>query len=185
MSDANLSPELPIIFRKMFSTDSDGDVRILGELLADNYSAIYIDNTLIKAQNLSQFNTNFINTTPIDTIISLSSGNHSIDLHLRNAAGGSNNPTGVRLSAVLLSCNSTLSSGDCSSTPIIANAGVDKSICIGESVQIGTPALTGYSYSWSEVGGSNISTGQARITVSPTATTSYYIAATINSATRL
>ncbi|MDY7094410.1 MAG: M36 family metallopeptidase [Acidobacteriota bacterium] len=60
----------------------------------------------------------------------------------------------------------------CSPQPI-ADAGPDQLICQGDSVQIGTPAQTGNSYSWSPGGQTS-----AQITVSPAATTSYTVTAT-------
>ncbi|MDY7094411.1 MAG: S8 family serine peptidase [Acidobacteriota bacterium] len=59
----------------------------------------------------------------------------------------------------------------CSPAPI-ANAGPDQQICQGDSVQIGTAAQSGHSYSWSPGGQSS-----AQITVSPAATTTYTVTA--------
>ncbi len=55
----------------------------------------------------------------------------------------------------------------------VADAGPDQTINEGNSVQIGTPALAGHSYSWSPGGATS-----AQITVSPTVTTSYTVTAT-------
>ena len=54
-----------------------------------------------------------------------------------------------------------------------ANAGPDQSISEGSSVQIGTPAQAGHTYSWSPGGATS-----AQITVSPTSTTIYTVTAT-------
>jgi extracellular elastinolytic metalloproteinase len=60
----------------------------------------------------------------------------------------------------------------CSPNPT-ANAGPDQSICAGDSVTIGTPALPNTTYSWSPGGQTT-----AQITVSPATTTVFTVTAT-------
>jgi extracellular elastinolytic metalloproteinase len=55
----------------------------------------------------------------------------------------------------------------------VANAGPDKNICEGDSTTIGTPALSGHSYSWSPGGATT-----AQVVVSPSSTTTYTVTAT-------
>ncbi len=55
----------------------------------------------------------------------------------------------------------------------VADAGPDQTICSGESVQIGTAAQAGTTYSWSPGGATS-----AQITVSPASTTVYTVTAT-------
>lgn len=57
-----------------------------------------------------------------------------------------------------------------------ANAGTDKSICTGSSVQIGATATTGVTYSWIS-SPSGFTSTSANPTVSPTATTTYIVEA--------
>lgn len=65
-----------------------------------------------------------------------------------------------------------LDSSACSPAAV-ANAGADRTICAGDSTQIGTAAQAGHSYSWSPGGGSS-----AQLTVSPSSTTTYTVTAT-------
>ncbi|MFN0201570.1 MAG: T9SS type A sorting domain-containing protein [Bacteroidia bacterium] len=76
--------------------------------------------------------------------------------------------------------------GGCSSTDVMivtvnaspaANAGPDKMICIGNSVQIGATAVTGVSYSWSPATGLS-SASASNPTASPTTTTTYTLTTT-------
>jgi extracellular elastinolytic metalloproteinase len=63
---------------------------------------------------------------------------------------------------------------ECQCTPQpVANAGPDQTICAGQSVTLGTPALPNTTYSWSPGGQTT-----AQITVSPTATTTFTVTAT-------
>jgi gliding motility-associated-like protein len=64
---------------------------------------------------------------------------------------------------------------------VIANAGPDQTSCNGDSVQIGTPAIPGNTYSWSPATGLS-STTVAQPTAHPSATTSYTLTVT-NTAT--
>lgn len=57
----------------------------------------------------------------------------------------------------------------------IADAGSDVSICAGQSVSLGTPAVAGRSYHWRSVP-SGFSAAKAQITVAPKITTTYYLA---------
>jgi hypothetical protein len=63
-------------------------------------------------------------------------------------------------------------SGGCTPTAV-ADAGPDQTIAPGDSATIGTPALSGHSYSWSPGGETT-----AQITVTPSATTTYTVTAT-------
>ncbi len=63
----------------------------------------------------------------------------------------------------------------------VANAGANQAACSGDSVQIGTPAVAGNTYSWSPVAGLSSST-VAQPMASPAATTSYTLTVT-NTAT--
>ena len=63
-------------------------------------------------------------------------------------------------------------SGGCTPSAV-ANAGPDQTISSGQSVTIGTPGLSGHTYSWSPGGATT-----AQITVSPTVTTTYTVTAT-------
>ena len=60
----------------------------------------------------------------------------------------------------------------CSPQPI-ADAGPDSTICLGDSVTLGTPAQPGNTYSWSPGGQTT-----AQITVSPSSNTTYTVTAT-------
>jgi hypothetical protein len=64
----------------------------------------------------------------------------------------------------------------------IANAGPNKSICNSDSVQIGTPAISGLSYSWSPAIGLNYDT-IAQPTAKPTITTTYTLTVTSSTCT--
>jgi hypothetical protein len=55
----------------------------------------------------------------------------------------------------------------------VADAGPDRSICLGDSTTVGTPAQAGHSYSWSPTGATT-----AQVNVSPSSTTSYTVTAT-------
>jgi hypothetical protein len=57
----------------------------------------------------------------------------------------------------------------------VAHAGNDTLVCTGSSIQIGTPALAGNTYSWISSPGT-FTSSQAMPTVSPATTTSYYLA---------
>lgn len=61
---------------------------------------------------------------------------------------------------------------DCMPQPV-ADAGPDRTICLGEETTLGTPALAGHTYSWSPGGATT-----AQVTVSPAATTPYTVTAT-------
>src|SRR6185436_19566661 len=58
-----------------------------------------------------------------------------------------------------------------------ANAGSDQAICSGNSVTIGTTALSGYTYSWSPTTGLN-DPNLAQPTATPTSTTTYTLTMT-------
>jgi len=84
----------------------------------------------------------------------------------------------------------TTSNGSCSTIDSVkvtvnpaptANAGLDKTICNGVGVTIGTAAVTGNTYSWSPATGLNSATA-ATPTATPTATTTYTLTVT-NTAT--
>ncbi|MCB1055201.1 MAG: M36 family metallopeptidase [Acidobacteria bacterium] len=63
---------------------------------------------------------------------------------------------------------------ECQCTPFpVADAGPDQLICLGDSVQVGTPAQPNNTYSWSPGGQTT-----AQITVAPTTTTVYTVTAT-------
>jgi hypothetical protein len=55
----------------------------------------------------------------------------------------------------------------------VADAGDDRSICLGDSAQLGAPAVPGQSYLWAPGGETT-----AQITVSPASTTTYTLTAT-------
>jgi hypothetical protein len=79
-------------------------------------------------------------------------------------------------------CNipKTLSTASCTSTvtaAITANAGPDKTICAGTSVQIGSAAVAGVTYRWSPTTGLSNST-VANPFASPSTTTVYTVTAT-------
>ncbi len=60
----------------------------------------------------------------------------------------------------------------CSPQPV-ADAGPDRTICLGESTTVGTPAQSGHTYGWSQGGATT-----AQITVGPSVTTTYTVTAT-------
>ena len=62
--------------------------------------------------------------------------------------------------------------------PAVADAGAGATICAGDTVQIGTPAIPGQTYLWSPGGATT-----AQIDVSPLVTTVYTVTATNNCAT--
>jgi len=77
----------------------------------------------------------------------------------------------------------TVSNGGCTNTDTIkvtinplpvANAGVDKTVCKGDSANIGTPAIFGSTYSWSPIAGLSSST-MAQPNASPSVTTIYIL----------
>ena len=82
---------------------------------------------------------------------------------------------GVPIDLVIADLGSSLPAcaiDSCSPQPI-ANAGADRSICLGSSTTLGTSAQSGHSYSWSPGGATT-----AQVLVSPTATTTYTLTAT-------
>jgi len=81
------------------------------------------------------------------------------------STGGSNSTTATNGFSVPPEC-------ECSPQPI-ADAGPDQSICLGESVTLGTPAQPDHTYSWSPGGQTT-----AQITVSPSTTTTFTVTAT-------
>ncbi len=169
----NLSPELPVVFQRNFSTSTNGSIRIIGELLADNYSELYLNTTLIKAQNTAQYSTNFLNPTPIDTVLSVNAGVHSLKINLRNSSNA--DPLGVRFSGLLISCNTNIIDDNCYAAPPTVSAGPDQEICLGDSVLIGSPGIPETTYSWAILNGATFSTGNSQIKVAPTATTTYVL----------
>lgn len=56
----------------------------------------------------------------------------------------------------------------------VADGGTDKSICIGSTAQIGTPAIAGNTYSWTSNPAGFIS-ADAEAVVNPSVTTTYYL----------
>jgi gliding motility-associated-like protein len=62
-------------------------------------------------------------------------------------------------------------------TTPVNNAGIDQTICNGDSVLIGTPAIAGNTYSWSPTTGLSSSTA-AQPFASPTVTTTYILTVT-------
>lgn len=64
----------------------------------------------------------------------------------------------------------------CASLPL-ANAGVDKSVCFGSSVQIGSASVPNYIYSWSPATGLN-NTNISNPSASPTTNTTYILTVT-------
>ncbi|MFN8358392.1 MAG: PKD domain-containing protein [Candidatus Kapaibacterium sp.] len=90
------------------------------------------------------------------------------------------NPTSTTKYMVLVSSGTCIDSAFVTVTilpPPNANAGEDKSICIGESVEIGTPAEPGNSYSWSPTTGLTSPTTSQTI-ASPATTTTYTLQVT-------
>ncbi|MCH9647670.1 MAG: M36 family metallopeptidase [Deltaproteobacteria bacterium] len=82
-----------------------------------------------------------------------------------SGGAGSSNPTnGFQIPDVCL-CKE-------GETIPVADAGSNESVCLGDSVLIGTPALPGHTYLWSPGGETT-----AQITVSPTDTTEYTVTA--------
>ena len=88
----------------------------------------------------------------------------------------------VRVTDANLNCTSTSAPVTITVNPLpTANAGADKNVCLGASVQIGVAALAGNTYSWSPATAlSNVSI--ANPMASPTATTTYTLTVT-NTAT--
>ena len=89
-------------------------------------------------------------------------------------------PTSTTKYKVLVSSGTCIDSNFVTVTilpPPNANAGEDKSICIGESTQIGTPAEAGNSYSWSPSTGLSSPTA-SQTTASPATTTTYTLTVT-------
>jgi len=80
-----------------------------------------------------------------------------------SGGSGSTNPTNGF--AVPASCQC--------SPQAIADAGADRTICLGDSTTLGTPAQSGHSYSWSPGGQTT-----AQINVSPSTQTTYTLTAT-------
>ncbi len=80
-------------------------------------------------------------------------------------SGGPNSTTPTNGFAVPPTCL-------CNPQPL-ANAGPDQTVCVGNSVTIGTPALPNTTYLWSPGGATT-----AQITVSPTENTTYTVTAT-------
>lgn len=66
----------------------------------------------------------------------------------------------------------------------LAITGGDKSICEGQSIVIGTNAISGHSYSWSSVP-SGFSSTLANPTVSPVVNTTYYLSESIGSCSKI
>jgi hypothetical protein len=62
-----------------------------------------------------------------------------------------------------------------------ANAGIDTTICSGKTIQIGTPALSGHTYSWTS-NPSGFTSSVASPVVAPAAATSYYLVVSNGSA---
>lgn len=89
-------------------------------------------------------------------------------------SGGDPN-RGVPIDLVINDLGSTLpacSIDTCEPQPV-ADAGPDRSICLGDSTTIGTPAQPDHTYSWSPTGATT-----AEVTVSPSSTTTYTVTAT-------
>ena len=80
-------------------------------------------------------------------------------------SGGSNSTTPTNGFQIPVECQ-------CQPAPV-ADAGPAQSICLGETVTLGTAAVPGHTYSWSPGGETT-----AQITVSPTSTTGYTLTAT-------
>lgn len=178
----NLTPELPVVFQRSFSISNNGNLRIIGELLADNYAELYLDNILIKAQSAAQYTTNFLNPMPIDTILSINAGVHNLKINLRNSSN--TDPLGVRFSGLLTSCNTSILDDNCYAAPPTVSAGPDQVICMGDSVLIGTPGDAATSYSWAILNGATFSTGHSQIKVAPAATTTYVLTGTNSGGTQ-
>jgi hypothetical protein len=91
-----------------------------------------------------------------------------------NLANGTPNACRIwdALSRHGIACGSRPDCSGCSPVPV-ADAGPDRLIAPGGSVQIGTPALAGHSYLWTP-GGYTV----AQPTVSPASTTTYSVTAT-------
>lgn len=178
----NLTPELPVVFQRSFSISNNGNLRIIGELLADNYAELYLDNILIKAQSAAQYTTNFLNPMPIDTILSINAGVHNLKINLRNSSN--TDPLGVRFSGLLTSCNTNILDDNCYAAPPTVSAGPDQVICMGDSVLIGTPGDVGTSYSWAILNGATFSTGHSQIKVAPATTTTYVLTGTNSGGTQ-
>lgn len=63
---------------------------------------------------------------------------------------------------------------------LIADAGGNRTICPGESVQIGKPAIKGISYSWTS-SPTGFYSAQSNPVIKPTASTTYYLTETVDS----
>ena len=102
-------------------------------------------------------------------------GDHNQQIHTSNdtlATLGNQTDHALKFAKVALPFAIETSVAGC--TPAaVADAGADQSINEGNSVQIGTAAQAGTTYSWSPGGATT-----AQITVSPTATTTYTVTAT-------
>ena len=102
-------------------------------------------------------------------------GQHNQQIHTGSdtvATLGGTADHAVKFSRLAVSFAVEVGLADCT-PPAVADAGNDVTINEGNSVQIGTAAQAGNTYSWSP-GGQNT----AQITVSPTSTTTYTVTAT-------
>ena len=102
-------------------------------------------------------------------------GQHNQQIHTGSdtvATLGGTADHAVKFSRLAVSFAVEVGLADCT-PPAVADAGNDVTINEGDSVQIGTAAQAGNSYSWSPGGQST-----AQITVSPTSTTTYTVTAT-------
>lgn len=101
-------------------------------------------------------------------------GQHNQQIHTGNdtvSTFGNNANHSVKFSKLAISFAVETAMGGCTPTAT-ADAGVDRTICAGDSVQIGTSAQAGHSYSWNPGGATS-----ALWTVSPSATTTYTVTA--------
>ena len=86
---------------------------------------------------------------------------------------GGNANRGVPIQDIIADLGSLLPACTTCSPGAVADAGPNRSICLNDSVTLGTPARPGTTYSWSPGGQTT-----AQITVSPTTTTTYTVTAT-------
>ena len=102
-------------------------------------------------------------------------GQHNQSIHTVNDTVATlNNSAAHAIKFARLALAFAVETGMADCTPAAqADAGPDQNINEGGSVQIGTAAQSGHSYSWSPGGGTS-----AQITVSPTTTTTYTVTAT-------
>ena len=102
-------------------------------------------------------------------------GQYNPNIHTSNddlATLGNQADHALKFAKLALSFIAETGLADCTPAPA-ADAGPDQNITEGNSIQIGTPAQAGNTYSWSPGGATT-----AQITVSPTSTTVYTVTAT-------